>query len=63
MTEDQCEECGDVGWVETMETLELKGLVPCSSCLHAGRVIPRKPVRDLNEELDEVDDYIGWEEI
>ena len=63
MTEDQCDECGAAGWI--VDTFEVAGevLIPCPLCIDAGRAIPPKPVREIDEELDEVDDYIGWEEV
>ncbi len=85
MTKDWCQECGDAGWVWYWETPKARTLVPCFSCIDAGRVIPpnpegafsceegdqfsagrdipSKPVREIDEELDEVGDYIGWEEV
>lgn len=63
MSEEMCPECGDAGWI--LDTFVDAGgvLIPCPTCMDAGRVIPPKPEMDLDDEEEQMTGLVGWEEV
>ncbi len=44
-----CPDCGGFGWVQEMETPEVKTWVPCYRCVEKGRATPERVVYEHDD--------------